>query len=167
MTNNSSSPDKLPLLALVTDDLDETPRHDGWTPARQVRFLKTYVETFSVDKAAEAVGLTRQSAFQLRWRNRLFAEGWEAARHEMHRNLLREVVAQDPSVSRSQTFQDGKLIRDRISKNSPKKIEKIKAMQADAARTLAAMSAPPEPDPQPEPAPEPKKHLQLVWARPD
>ena len=56
-------------------------RHDGWTQARQARFLRELAATHCVSAAARAVGMTRQSAYKLR--NRLKGEpfdvAWQAA----------------------------------------------------------------------------------------
>lgn len=41
-------------------------RKDGWTPARQVRFIALLAETACVRKAAQLLGLTRESAYRLR-----------------------------------------------------------------------------------------------------
>lgn len=53
-------------------------RRDGWTPARQLRFLDMLARTRSVTRAAAAAGMSRESAY--RFRNRdpagLFAAAW-------------------------------------------------------------------------------------------
>ncbi|WP_121115226.1 hypothetical protein [Croceibacterium ferulae] len=41
-------------------------RRDGWTPARQARFIALLAETACVRKAAQLLGLTRESAYRLR-----------------------------------------------------------------------------------------------------
>ena len=41
-------------------------RKDGWTPARQARFIALLAETACVRKAAQLLGLTRESAYRLR-----------------------------------------------------------------------------------------------------
>ncbi len=56
-------------------------RRDGWTPERQLRFLAMLADSKSVTKAARAAGMSRESAYRLRGRNRggLFAHAWEQA----------------------------------------------------------------------------------------
>lgn len=56
-------------------------RSDGWTPARQVQFLRELAASHSVSAAARAVGMSRQSAYQLRARLRgePFDLAWEHA----------------------------------------------------------------------------------------
>jgi hypothetical protein len=41
-------------------------RRDGWTPARQARFIALLAENACVRKAAQLLGLTRESAYRLR-----------------------------------------------------------------------------------------------------
>lgn len=56
-------------------------RHDGWTPARQRLFIETLADTGCVTAAAQAAGMTPQSAWRLRRRAdaRAFDAAWEAA----------------------------------------------------------------------------------------
>ena len=55
-------------------------RADGWTPARQARFIGLLAETGSVAEAARRVGMTRESAWRLRRRPGAasFAHAWDA-----------------------------------------------------------------------------------------
>jgi len=41
-------------------------RRDGWTPARQARFIGLLAQTGCVRKAAQMLGLSRESAYRLR-----------------------------------------------------------------------------------------------------
>jgi hypothetical protein len=56
-------------------------RHDGWTAARQRRFLEELADCGLVGEAAARVGMTRQSAYQLRRRaeGTAFGFAWETA----------------------------------------------------------------------------------------
>lgn len=56
-------------------------RHDGWTTARQLGFLRALAGCGSVTLAAEAVEMSASSAYRRRGRNRndAFAYGWRAA----------------------------------------------------------------------------------------
>lgn len=56
-------------------------RRDGWTVARQARFLQVLAATRSVTRAASAVGMSRESAHRLRARDPdgLFAAMWARA----------------------------------------------------------------------------------------
>jgi hypothetical protein len=41
-------------------------RHDGWTAARQLRFIEVLDATKSIAEACKAVGMSRASAYKLR-----------------------------------------------------------------------------------------------------
>jgi hypothetical protein len=57
------------------------PRHDGWTPSRQVAFIEALADTGSVTRAALQVNMSTESAYQLRRQPGAegFARAWEAA----------------------------------------------------------------------------------------
>ncbi|QPQ56088.1 hypothetical protein IC614_05830 [Allosphingosinicella flava] len=54
-------------------------RRDGWTPKKRKIFLDHLAAVCNVAKAAEAAGMTDNSAFALRRRDPDFAEQWQAA----------------------------------------------------------------------------------------
>jgi hypothetical protein len=56
-------------------------RHDGWTRSRQARFLRELAATHCISAAARAVGMSRQSAYNLRARlkGEPFDIAWQAA----------------------------------------------------------------------------------------
>jgi hypothetical protein len=56
-------------------------RHDGWSPARQFRFLLALARGAGVHEAARQVGRSRQTAYRLRTRSgaESFAAAWDAA----------------------------------------------------------------------------------------
>ena len=57
------------------------PRHDGWTVERQWAFLKALAACGCVTHACRAVGMSRESAYELYNRESAFAfrRGWDAA----------------------------------------------------------------------------------------
>ncbi|HLL32074.1 MAG TPA: hypothetical protein VK403_13880 [Allosphingosinicella sp.] len=57
------------------------PRHDGWTPELQLRFIVALARGATIDGAASAVGKTRTTAYALRNRPgaESFAAAWDAA----------------------------------------------------------------------------------------
>ena len=71
-------------------------RRDGWTAARQLRFLDALARTRSIAKAAASAGMSRESAYRLRDRRDgvLFALLWdrilEPQRGEVHTEPLRD-----------------------------------------------------------------------------
>ena len=58
-------------------------RRDGWTEEKMRRFIETLADTGDVSAAAKAVGLSRESAYQLKRQPHAaaFARAWDAARH--------------------------------------------------------------------------------------
>lgn len=76
----SVEPEDLPAF-LRFAPVPVKPRHDGWTPARQVRFVLALARGCSVVGAAAQVGQSRQTAYQLRRRAGAegFAAAWDAA----------------------------------------------------------------------------------------
>ena len=65
-------------LRMSTDKSTAPPatRHDGWTVQRQATFLRELAASHSVKKAAEAAGMSRQSAYGLRAGCRMGAGAW-------------------------------------------------------------------------------------------
>ena len=68
------------LLAFTAVPLDRS-RSNGWTAAQQERFILALHVMGSVGQAAKAVGMSRQSAYNLRERAgaESFAASWDAA----------------------------------------------------------------------------------------
>lgn len=58
------------------------PRRDGWTEEKQRRFIETLADTGLVAHAAKTVGMSRESAYQLRrsTHGAAFARAWDTAR---------------------------------------------------------------------------------------
>src|SRR5438309_11143806 len=73
-----------PEPGAAAPDFDPVPlryRVDGWTPARQRGFIEQLAETLNVEAAAALVGMSPQSARELRRRPGAegFAAAWDAA----------------------------------------------------------------------------------------
>lgn len=66
-----------------------TTRHDGWTTARQIDFLRGLSRHGIVTRAADDIGMGVESAYRLRARDDEFAEIWDMAL-ECARKLLME-----------------------------------------------------------------------------
>ena len=81
--SETSLPQNLPL----------TPR--GWTPRRQAVFLRELASTHNVSVAAQAVGMSRQSAYKLRARlhGQPFDLAWQAA-FQLRFDILAETAMQ-------------------------------------------------------------------------
>jgi hypothetical protein len=76
-------------------------RADGWTAGRQLRFLGALADTRSVSKAADAAGMSRESAYRLRGRREgvLFAALWD------------EALAARPDEVHTAALPDGPILR--------------------------------------------------------
>ncbi len=73
-------------------DAPQTYDEYRWTPHKALAFLQALSECGKVAQAARAVGMTRQSAYRLRRRSAMVAEGWPlalAAGKERRRAALR------------------------------------------------------------------------------
>lgn len=77
-------------------------RRDGWTSARQARFIAELVRTACVRKAAQAIGLTRESAYRLRRHPAAgsFRAAWDTAvsRKQQPRWKFTQAEARDLAV---------------------------------------------------------------------
>ncbi len=76
-------------LPLKIDEATKASNHNTWTPARKAAFLHHLAETGNVRASAARVGLSHQSGYLVRRRDRVFRAGWDAALV-----LAREVAAQ-------------------------------------------------------------------------
>lgn len=76
-----SPPDSRPHADPFRRARPARPRHDGWTPGRQLDFLDMLARTGSVTRSAQAAGMSRESAYRLRSRqpDGLFAAAWDRA----------------------------------------------------------------------------------------
>ncbi len=89
-------------------DQTTTPRHDGWTPARQRLFLESLATHGLVRRAAAAAGMSHEAAYQLRHRygGSLFQLGWDAAL------LLARAPLADQLMERAIDGQEDVTVRD-------------------------------------------------------
>jgi hypothetical protein len=108
----STQPQRLAPPDNLVDILPPEDRHDGWTRARQARFLRTLAATHSVSAAARAVGMGRQSAYKLR--NRLKGEpfdiAWRAAFRLQYDALAEAVIERAIHGVEVPHFHKGELI---------------------------------------------------------
>jgi len=71
------------------DPVPVRPRHDGWTPARQVAFIRALAECGCVREACRRVGMSAESAYELARRPdaQSFRAAWEVALDNAVRRL--------------------------------------------------------------------------------
>ena len=90
-------------------------RHDGWTSARQIRFIEELSASRCIARACKAVGMSRESAYKLRDRPEAtsFRLAWKAAlrpifdgppRHVSHPKLTPHSQPTSSALSTLQTY---------------------------------------------------------------
>jgi hypothetical protein len=88
------------------------PRHDEWTRAKMVAFLRELAASQSVSHAAGSVGMSRQSAYNLR--NRLvgtpFALAWEVALEAGLQQLAHAVMDRALNGEEMPVYYHGELV---------------------------------------------------------
>ena len=93
----------------MTDEtIQPSPRHDGWTSARQRIFLETLAVEGMVRRAARTTGMSHEAAYQLRHRHdgAAFRLGWDAAL------LLARAPIADLLMERAIEGQEDVIVRD-------------------------------------------------------
>src|SRR5688572_11357425 len=78
--------DSIPTPPAADDTPASGPR---WTNRKMAEFLRALAATHSLSAAAKAVGMSRQSAYDLRSRlkGKAFDVGWDQAFHRSYSNL--------------------------------------------------------------------------------
>lgn len=88
------------------------PRHDAWSREKMAAFLRELAATQSVAEAARAVGMSRQSAYNLRNRLRQtpFDLGWEVALEMGFHQLAHTLMDRAVNGVEEQRFYHGELV---------------------------------------------------------
>jgi hypothetical protein len=120
-------------------------RHNGWNPQKQRGFCEMLAETGLVDRAAKAVGMSRESAYRLRRRadGRAFALGWDAALLLARQRLIDETFELAFEGSLEQHFVDGELKiekRRRDPKSLLATVERLGAQSALGSEPVKAVA---------------------------
>lgn len=92
------------------------PRHNGWTPARQIGFLETLADTGSVRDAAASVGMTETSAYRLRRRADAggFDAAWTAALEKGLERLAGIAIERAIAGTVKRTYYHGELVDEQV-----------------------------------------------------
>lgn len=90
----NTQPLEAPLPPTFTPVPSRKPRHDGWTPERQRRFVAALARLGNVGAASRAVGMSATSAYNLRKRPGAqgFAAAWDDALEEASDRALAAAV---------------------------------------------------------------------------
>lgn len=99
----------------ITPEPSRTPviRHDGWTGDAMAKFLETLAETGIVIEACDAACKSRTTAYELRRRNPLFAQGWETALGIARERLADTLLARSLEGNVEQIIKDGEIVAEK------------------------------------------------------
>lgn len=91
------------------------PRHDGWTPEKQVAFIEALAESGCVDEACKRVGMHRSSAYELRARKNAesFRAAWDAALDHAIQRLSDAAFSRAINGVTRPVFYKGELVGER------------------------------------------------------
>jgi len=115
----------------------------GWTPERKVQFLDHLARKGNVRAACARVRLSREAAYRLRRRDRLFARGWAAALIQAHEASIEVLAERAIDGIEEEVWHRGELVGTRRKYDSRLLLAHIArldkaaenpAAQADAAR---------------------------------
>jgi hypothetical protein len=107
MEDSNESPDN------VERSLEPVCRRDGWTPFARKLFLSTLAETGRVTRAAHYAGMSKQSAYNLRNRDPVFAAGWDAASHLARQPMADEFAEQSLDGVTETITRNGEVVAER------------------------------------------------------
>lgn len=101
--------------AIAFDPVPLRYRHDGWTPDRQLEFIQALADTGCVDEACRAVGMSRNSAYELRRRPdaQAFRLAWRAAKDVMVERLDDAAMARAINGVPVPIFHNGEQVGER------------------------------------------------------
>jgi hypothetical protein len=101
------------LAEVVSRAGPEDVRGDGWTPFARRLFLSVLADTGRVTTACHWSQMSKQSAYALRARDRLFAAGWDAA-CEIARGQLADALYEKAIDGVTETIvRDGEVVAER------------------------------------------------------
>lgn len=94
-------------------------RHDGWTRIRRNAFLDALAKTGNVTAAADAVGMSPQTAYRLRARDPAFARAWAISAKERMERFLDLAQGQILRGTVTTEFRGTRLVGCRVSPAHP------------------------------------------------
>ncbi len=116
--------------------------HVGWTPERRARFCEVLGECGVVRRAAEAVGMSQDAAYDLRWRDGDFAQSWDAARLISRQVLIDDAMSMAFDGRLTKVYKDGNLVGERLHQSASIVFGVVKQVRSKAllgtARVMAA-----------------------------
>lgn len=128
------------------------PRRDGWTPQRQVDFIRALADTGIVEQAAREVGMSVGSCYRLRNapEGTAFAAAWETALVHAARRLVDVAFERAVNGSDEPVFdKDGRRVGRRMRQNDRLLMFLLRGFMPDrfryAHRDLRTADEPPPP----------------------
>lgn len=123
----------------------ETPapdaRHDGFTGELMARFCEVLAETGMVTQAARAVGKTRDTVYQHRRRNPLFAAAWAGALSHARTRLADALLERSLNGSIDYIYRDGELVGERRYYDNRLAYSMLRRLDKEAAAEPPAVAA--------------------------
>lgn len=122
------------------DPVPVNPRHDGWTAERQRGFIDRLVVTGSVAKSARAVGMTPQSAHNLRKRKggASFRRAWDRALESGRSYQIDVGLARSLVGDRIPIVRNGRCIGEKIRYDNRLAMSVLNALDRQAERSRKA-----------------------------
>jgi hypothetical protein len=124
-------------------ELNPSSHHNGWSVARQRGFCEALAGCGYVDRAAAAVGMTRQGAYAFRRSAAGYAFGlaWDAALSLARQQMIDDVyeLAFEGSVER--IYRDGKLFQEKRKRDPKMLLATIERLGSKAALGTAPVQA--------------------------
>jgi len=127
-------------------------RHDGWTGEAMAAFLETLADTGIVAKACDAAGKSRATAYELRRRNPLFAQGWEKALGLARERLADTLLARSLEGNVEQIVKDGEIVAEKHFIDNRLGLAVLKRLdqRADGGQPARRQSTPSRPGKEPD-----------------
>jgi hypothetical protein len=114
--HDSSAPDPAAALPETSAPLDSAlpaGRHDAFTPELMARFCEVLAQTGIVSRACRAVGKCRDTVYEHRRCNPLFAAGWAGALSHARHRLADTLLEHSIEGSVDYIYRDGQLVGER------------------------------------------------------
>jgi putative acetyltransferase len=131
---------EVPLEPLIAHGLESAEsetrglRRDGWTPEKKRLFQETLAECGTVAKACRVVGMSAQSAYNLRNRDPLFGAGWDTALLLARQHLADDIMERCMGGVVERIYKNGEVVAERHRYDNRLSIAMLNRLDARADR---------------------------------